>query len=231
MAEWSIALAWKASIRKRIAGSNPVLSAKGFMIIEYILLGVGILIVLLLVMIFGFVYMRGRPIKTQPEINPSDVKVLAEYVETQKQEAEIKQQIKDLKTAEQKEKLETFKRTKSELKEQLKLKIESKEWMSLDKVLKQYDKGGIGIYILYNETKNKYYVGQSKEIVARIKKHFEIEPIARDYTSGDIIKVKFITSNELNTGFSDYRIDHLEKTGIEIFDSNVSGYNKTSGNI
>ena len=86
----------------------------------------------------------------------------------------------------------------------------------------------MGIYVLYNETKNKYYVGQAKQLYSRIKKHFDIEPIAMDYYHGDTIKVKILNASELS---ADYRIDHIEKTGIEIFDASTVGYNKTTGNL
>jgi hypothetical protein len=81
---------------------------------------------------------------------------------------------------------------------------------------------------LFNESKNKYYVGQAKALTARIKKHFEIEQIARDFWAGDKISVKIITAAELG---EDYRLDHIEKLGIELYDAEKNGYNKTVGNL
>jgi len=106
--------------------------------------------------------------------------------------------------------------------------LSAKQWMPLKSILAKLDKGGMGIYVLYNHTQKKYYVGQPKELYTRIKKHFEVEPIARDYLSGDEIAVKILNANELS---EDFRIDHIEKTGIEIYNANVTGYNKTGGNL
>jgi hypothetical protein len=168
--------------------------------------------------------------KTDIEVTPDKKKIdaLLQYVENQKQEAEERQRISNLKKAEQKEKLEKFKQTRDSLKDDLKSKFDTKDWTPLSKILKSADKGNIGIYVLYNETKNKYYVGQAKALVSRIKKHFEVEDIARDFLSGDIISVKVLTAAELS---DDYRLDHIEKVGIEIFDAEKSGYNKTTGNL
>ena len=172
---------------------------------------------------------KGKSItKPDAEIDKDKLDTLVKYVSAQKEEAEEKQKLKELKTAEQKEKLERFKQTREELKESLKSQLDKKEWLSLESVLKKADKGNMGIYVLFNETKNKYYIGQSKELFARIKKHFEVEQIATDYMKGDVIKVKILNASELD---SDYRIDHIEKTGIELFDSSNSGYNKTNGNL
>jgi predicted GIY-YIG superfamily endonuclease len=168
--------------------------------------------------------------KAKVEIMPDKEKidVLLKYVETQKEEAEAKQRIANLKKAEQKEKLEKFKQTRESLRDELKNKFDMKEWIPLSKILKSADKGNVGVYVLYNSTKNKYYVGQAKALVTRIKKHFEVEDIARDFLSGDSISVKVLTATELG---DDYRIDHIEKLGIEIYDAEKNGYNKTGGNL
>ena len=196
---------------------------------ETILIVVVIVLVIALAIAVSFLHRNKKDTNTPgSEIDKDKLDTLVKYVDAQKQEAEQKQELKKLKTAEQKEKLEKFKQTKDELKEQLKSQLDAKEWTPLDKMLKKLDKGSMGIYVLYNETKGKYYVGQSKEIITRIKKHFEVEQIALDYINGDVIKVKILNATELD---ADYRIDHIEKTGIELFDASGSGYNKTGGNL
>ena len=172
----------------------------------------------------------GRPDKTgNVEVDKQQLDTVLKYVEAQKAKEEQKQILKEVKTIERKEKLANFKRDKDQLKEQLKSELAAKEWLPLKSILDKVDKGSTGIYVLYNQTKNKYYVGQAKQINARIKKHFEIEQIAWDcFVNGDTIKIKYLTSNELN---KDYNIDHIEKTAIEIFDAKTTGYNKTEGNL
>jgi type II secretory pathway pseudopilin PulG len=178
--------------------------------------------------VFLVVFLRRRGAGAGAELEKKNLETLVEYVKAQQAEAEQKQRIKDLKTAEQREKLEKFKRTKDELKLRLKSQLDAKEWTPVNQILSGLDKGTVGVYVLFNETKNKYYVGQSKELFTRIKKHFEIEPIALDFINGDVIRVKTLTAAELGT---EYRIDHIEKTGIELFDAAGSGYNKTAGNM
>jgi len=162
------------------------------------------------------------------EIQPENLKILADYVQAQKNRTDQEQQLKDLKKAEMKQKLETFKQTKEALKDKLKNQLDAREWRPLYDILRTADKGGVGIYVLYNATKNKYYVGQAKQLYKRVRDHFLVEDIAKDFLRGDIINVKFLTANELD---SDYRIDHIEKTGIEIYQSDKVGYNRTTGNI
>jgi hypothetical protein len=177
-----------------------------------------------------WVYKKDNPKKPAVEIAPNTEKInaLLEYVENQKREAEERDRIKNLKKTEQREKLEKFKQTRDELKENLRSKLSTKEWVPLSKMLNSADKGGIGIYVLFNESKNKYYVGQAKALTARIKKHFEIEQIARDFLAGDKISVKTLTAAELG---GDFRLDHIEKLGIELYDAEQSGYNRTVGNL
>jgi hypothetical protein len=177
-----------------------------------------------------WVYKRGGTQKPHVEITPDPKKIdaLLQYVENQKRETEEKERIKNLKKSEQREKLEKFKQTRDTLKDDLAAKLDKKEWTPLSKILNSADKGGTGIYILFNDTKNKYYVGQAKALIARIKKHFEIEQIARDFLSGDKISVKVLTAADLG---EDYRLDHIEKLGIEIYNADTKGYNKTGGNL
>jgi len=164
----------------------------------------------------------------QIEVDPRAINTMVAYLEAQKREAEERAKLEALRKAKMKTELETFKLTKETLKDSLKRQFDAKEWLALDKVLHSVDKGGTGIYLIYNQTKNKYYVGQAKQLYKRVRDHFIIEQLALDKYAGDKIAVKFITANELD---SDYRLDHIEKTGIEIFESDKTGYNRTKGNV
>jgi len=196
---------------------------------EYLI--IGIIALLVVVFVAYFVLKRKTPrsdTQTTIEINKENIEALAEYVKAQKEQAEEKQRLDSLRRAEQKQKLEAFKQTKDVLKDRLKTQFDQKEWRPLSQILKSADKGVVGIYIIYNETKNKYYVGQAKQIIQRVKKHFQVEDMARDFLDGDRMNIKFLTANELG---NDYRLDHVEKTGIEIFEADKNGYNKTTGNL
>ncbi|MCL2851146.1 MAG: GIY-YIG nuclease family protein [Firmicutes bacterium] len=181
--------------------------------------------------IFGlYIYFKRKMLrKTKTiEVRPENLQVLADFVQAQKDKSEQEQQLKELKRAEMKHKLETFKQTKDLLKDKLRCQLDNKEWKPLYEILRSADKGGVGIYVLHNITKDKYYAGQAKQLYKRVRDHFLVEDITKDFLRGDVINVKFLTANELD---SDYRIDHIEKTGIEIYASDKSGYNKTTGNL
>ena len=88
-----------------------------------------------------------------------------------------------------------------------------------------------GVYIIWNKTKNKHYVGQTKNLQSRIfRQHFnkgEVQNIkfAKDWFKGDDFLLKYIilkTKDEL---------DSVEKEYIGKYNSFESGYNKTQGNI
>lgn len=93
----------------------------------------------------------------------------------------------------------------------------------------------IGCYAIRNIENNKYYVGQSKDVIKRIKQHFKgTVPsnviFAEDYylslpeNRDKLFEIKIIpceTKDEL---------DRTEKQLIEEYDSFNKGYNGTSGN-
>ncbi len=94
----------------------------------------------------------------------------------------------------------------------------------------------VGCYVIRNTEKNKYYVGQSKDVLKRVcKQHFDGTKVknivfAEDYYSSeyenkdDLFEVRIIrleTKDEL---------DEKEKELIEYYDSFKSGYNGTAGN-
>jgi predicted GIY-YIG superfamily endonuclease len=188
-----------------------------------------VIFILLLLLAVLWLKTKKRSSNESVEIDKEQLEMIARYARQHQTEEQCKLQKRQDKKDLMRVQMETFKQTKEELKSTLKSQIDQKEWQSLDSILSSTDKGGIGIYILYNATRDKYYVGQAKQIFKRIRDHFAIEDIARDYhLEGDTIKVKFLTANELS---GDYRIDHIEKTGIEIFNSDKAGYNKTGGNV
>jgi len=94
----------------------------------------------------------------------------------------------------------------------------------------------IGVYVIHNKEKDKYYVGQSKDVMKRIRQHFngtipKNSIFAEDYYTSqmkdrdNIFELKIIrceTKDEL---------DSLEKKLIYEYDSWNNGYNRTSGNI
>jgi len=195
--------------------------------IEYIIIGILMFALILGGVLYYFKQFRNKP-KPEIEIRPDDVATMAEYIRNQQQREQATARAKDEKRDLMKQQLDTFKQTKQQLTMRLKSQIDAKTWKPLNEVLKSADKGGVGIYILYNETQNKYYVGQAKQIYKRIRDHFVVEDIARDFMRGDKIHIKVMNANEFEAS---YRLDHIEKTAIEIFDADKSGYNKSTGNV
>lgn len=114
--------------------------------------------------------------------------------------------------------------------------LNSEEWMDLRIALSsyhnQYDNTK-GVYIIWNTTKNKYYVGQSKNVGKRIfHQHFNIYDndvkniiFAKDWYNNDDFKFKVIIYGDKETN-----LDNLEKEYINKYDAFNHGYNKTNGN-
>lgn len=93
----------------------------------------------------------------------------------------------------------------------------------------------IGCYIIRNTENNKCYVGQSKDVLKRLKQHFKgTIPnnviFAEDYYSTEqgardnLFEVKIIPCNTKD------ELDRTEKQLIEEYDSFKTGYNGTNGN-
>lgn len=94
----------------------------------------------------------------------------------------------------------------------------------------------IGVYIIHNKEKDKYYVGQSKDVLKRLKQHFNgTVPknmiFAEDYYTShyenkdNLFEVKIIRCSTKD------ELDRLEKQLIHEYDSWKNGYNGTSGNL
>ena len=92
-----------------------------------------------------------------------------------------------------------------------------------------YDNEFAGVYILYNTTKNMYYVGQSKHVMSRIYSHLTGHgngDVYADYKYGDEFSIKLISLQ--GSGYS--TLNALERDTISAYDSYANGYNKTRGN-
>lgn len=96
-------------------------------------------------------------------------------------------------------------------------------------VKKRIDGDTVGVYVIFNETKQMYYVGQAKRLFFRVNQHFTGHgngDVYADYKLGDSFKIELV--NLADSGYSD--IDKLEKDLIRKYHAYTSGYNRTRGN-
>ena len=87
----------------------------------------------------------------------------------------------------------------------------------------------VGVYIIHNESKDMYYIGQAKRLFFRINQHFTGHgngDVYADYKYGDDFSIKIIPLAD--SGYQD--IDLLEKDMIQKYDAYHKGYNRTKGN-
>ena len=93
----------------------------------------------------------------------------------------------------------------------------------------------VGCYLIHNRENDRYYVGQSKDVMKRLKQHFRgAVPnnviFAQDYYSSeyehkeDLFEVKIVPCSTKD------ELDWKEREYIRQYDANGSGYNSTSGN-
>ena len=86
-----------------------------------------------------------------------------------------------------------------------------------------------GVYILWNNTKGKPYVGQAKNILSRVNNHFTGHgngDVYADYKYGDRFLIKLVPLKD--SGYAS--LNKLEADLIARFRANTCGYNKTKGN-
>ena len=94
----------------------------------------------------------------------------------------------------------------------------------------------IGVYVIHNKEKDKYYVGQSKDVMKRIKQHFngtvpKNQIFAEDYYTSQIEDKNNLFEIKIIKCETKDELDSLEKQLIYEYDSWNRGYNGTSGNI
>lgn len=113
---------------------------------------------------------------------------------------------------------------------------DNEEWKSLKEALLTYHNelnNVKGVYVIWNKTKNKYYVGQSKNMGKRIfSQHFsflknDVRNIifAKDWYNNDEFYYQTIIYGDKHTN-----LDELEKETIAKYDAFKNGYNSTAGN-
>ena len=86
-----------------------------------------------------------------------------------------------------------------------------------------------GVYVLYNQTKNMYYVGQGQRVLDRVNSHFTGKgngDVYADYKYGDAFTITTFALEE--SGYSS--LNELERSAIEAYGAFAHGYNKTRGN-
>ena len=88
----------------------------------------------------------------------------------------------------------------------------------------------VGVYVILNQTKSKYYVGQAKRLYFRVNQHFTGHgngDVYADYKYGDQFLIKLITLRE--SGYDD--LDKLERDMIQQYHANGDTSIKKECNI
>lgn len=86
-----------------------------------------------------------------------------------------------------------------------------------------------GVYVLFNQTKNMYYVGQGQQVLNRVNSHFTGKgngDVYADYKYGDLFTITLFALE--GSGFSS--LNELEREAISAYGAFANGYNKTRGN-
>lgn len=98
------------------------------------------------------------------------------------------------------------------------------------KLRKQISGDMVGVYVIYNKNRKKYYVGQATRLFFRVNQHLTGHgngDVYADFKRGkDKFTVKLIPL--VNSGY--YDLDLLEKDMIKKYNAYEQGYNKTRGN-
>lgn len=87
----------------------------------------------------------------------------------------------------------------------------------------------VGVYIIYNQSKKMYYVGQSIHVLSRVNAHFTGKgngDVYADYKYGDRFVIRLVKLR--GSGYS--RLDDLERELIEMYHCCEKGYNRKRGN-
>ena len=91
------------------------------------------------------------------------------------------------------------------------------------------DEDFTGIYVLYNASKDKYYVGQSVHVLKRVRQHFTGHgngDVYADWKYGDSFTIR--VCKLVDSGYAN--LNDLERDAIQAYDAYDKGYNRTGGN-
>ena len=93
----------------------------------------------------------------------------------------------------------------------------------------------MGCYIIRNTENGRCYVGQSKDIMRRLKQHFKgteptLPPILKDYCASKLEDKRNLFEIRILICDSKDELDHTEKHLIEKYEAQTKGYNSTKGN-
>lgn len=86
-----------------------------------------------------------------------------------------------------------------------------------------------GVYVLYNNSKQKYYVGQSVNVLHRVHNHFNdngCQDAYLDFLRGDKFTVRLMPIETSNFN----SLNEFERIMIAHYNAYYKGYNKTRGN-
>ncbi|MCA1026977.1 GIY-YIG nuclease family protein [Cytobacillus kochii] len=89
-----------------------------------------------------------------------------------------------------------------------------------------------GIYIIYNKTGNRYYIGKGEDIIKRASRHFTKSGNPELYEDYDLHKNEFLINLIPLDKTSFSTLNELEGSAIVAYDSMYpNGYNRVIGNI
>jgi hypothetical protein len=93
----------------------------------------------------------------------------------------------------------------------------------------------MGCYIIRNTENGRCYVGQSKDIMRRLKQHFKgtepnLPPLLKDYYASKLEDKRKLFEIRILTLPTKDELDYTEKYLIEKYEAKTKGYNSTKGN-
>ncbi|MBR3245048.1 MAG: GIY-YIG nuclease family protein [Parasporobacterium sp.] len=87
----------------------------------------------------------------------------------------------------------------------------------------------VGVYVLYNKTKDMFYVGQSKNVYKRVSNHLNGKgngDVYADFKYGNHFTIRVIPL--AGSGYTS--LNQLERHYIDYYKAFSKGYNKNRGN-
>lgn len=113
----------------------------------------------------------------------------------------------------------------------LKKIVENAEECTVDEffTIKSSANDFVGVYVLYNKTKDMFYVGQSKNVYKRVSNHLNGKgngDVYADFKYGNHFTIRVIPL--AGSGYTS--LNQLERHYIDYYKAFSKGYNKNRGN-